>query len=171
MWTSVDRFMFPTHCCVGNIDIVCSKILFSSFWIKRIHTLLPTDFKWAKASAFDSSLPNTVCVLYSNCIFPFTSRVLMASPYKKSLWRFCCVVELLFFFKTLHFFPFVTVCLEHWILLFWIPIKCLLTRHLPGFATSHIKRMSVTELKSSFQHNSCWYIIFHHKYYYRHLSR
>lgn len=23
---------------------------------------------------------------------------------KKSLWRFCCVVELLFFFKTLHFF-------------------------------------------------------------------
>lgn len=98
MWTSGDRFMFPTHCCVGNIDVVWSKILFSSFWTKRIHTLLPTDFKWAKASAFDSSLPNTVCVLYSNCIFPFTSRVLMASPCKKIAVAIllCCRTAFLF---------------------------------------------------------------------------
>lgn len=50
-----------------------------------------------------------------------------------------------------------TVCLQRCILLFWIPMKCLLTRQPSSFATSRIKRTSVAKLKSLFKLHSCWF--------------
>lgn len=83
-----------------------------------------------------------------NSLNYFTFILRFPSHLSKPLWRFFVIVTFSPLFKQIFFF--VTVRLQRCILLFWIPIKCLLTRQPSSFATSHIKRISVSELKSLF---------------------